>query len=110
MSPRIRCLTSSLVRRPGRTGPATGRTGESPAPEIDGPGCCREPEGLGRVAAIAARVTPAGLGCTLCARSGGAAQIARVAARGAVVVVRPEHPHQLADHLALAELDDRGQR
>ena len=39
-------------------------------------------------------------------RSGGAAQIPRVAAGGRVVAVGAEHPHQLGDDLALAELHD----
>ena len=42
----------------------------------------------------------------VCGGSGGAAKLARVASRDGVVAVGAEHPHELTDHLALAELHD----
>ncbi len=116
MSPRTRCLTSSFVRRPERTGPLTVRasirrsggtigrvTGESAPLDIG-------TEGLGRVEAIAPRVTRAGLGRSRGKRrnacSGRPAQVARVASRGGVLGVGAEHPHELGDHVALGQLHD----
>src|ERR1700689_4332207 len=95
MSPRTRCLTSIFVSLPGRTGPATTSPGSS-AGTID------------RVAATLARVTPARGKRTVCRRSGGAAEVARMAARGGVIGVGAEHPHELGNDVALAELHDRG--
>src|ERR1019366_2133474 len=107
MSPGTRCLTSSLVRRPGRTDPATVRTVARRSPETApvGEGA---PEGLDRVAAIAARVTLTALRRSVCSCSRRASQLARVAARAAVVLVGAEHAHELAEHLALGELDHGG--
>src|SRR5271165_6091501 len=57
-----------------------------------------------------ARVTPAAAGRTVSPCSGGAAQLARVAAGGRVVAVGAEHAHELGDDLRLLELFDRGAR
>ncbi len=118
MSPRERCLTSSFVRRPGRTGPVTVRQGATSPPGREagadaGMGTSLEfldagSRGLRGFAAIAARVTAAGAKRTFCECSGGLAQILRVTPRSAVGGIGAEHADQLGDDLALGELDDRG--
>ena len=74
----------------------------------------RARSGLGRVAAMPARVTPARRTTPQARRAerphGGTQQLARVAARGAVVAVGTQHAHELADDLALGELGDRRER
>ena len=45
MSPRTRCLTSCLVRRPGRTEPLQGRGPRPRAASVPGLADCRYPEG-----------------------------------------------------------------
>ena len=60
MSPRTRCLTSSFVRRPGRTGPATMAPMTGALAAVAAPASAGLPAGLDRVAAIPARVTRAG--------------------------------------------------
>src|SRR5271165_6137039 len=99
MSPRTRCLTSSFVRLPVRTGPATLAKGTSGGTSA-GPADC--------VAATGARVTPARAKRAVCGLTGSAAQVAGMPARGGVVAVGAEHAHELADDVALAQLHDGG--
>src|SRR5256714_2295907 len=121
ISPRCSDLTSTLVRRPERTGPLTVLAGRgtsvprsSGARETGLRRCAGAAAGsaliaasrLACVAAIAARVTPRRAERTP-EPSGCFAQLARVSARGAVARVGPEHAHQLADDLALRELHHR---
>ena len=112
-------MTSSFVRRPGRTGPVTVRHGATSPP---GRQACRRMRGLGgsrrghrsesrsaAVAAIAAEGNARRAQALRCVRQA-ARRRSRAWRARRVVGVGAEHADQLGDDLALGELEDRRAR